>query len=158
MALKNSLQGDRAWAHLVEITVNANTVAFFTSHAETVTHNGQTYAPVPMVIGPIEQQATGQLPTMTVDVWNFRGQAFQFAKDNDLSLNDVVVRIVNLSLTTSGAEDSIRLQILGSAFTEEVGRFTLGHDFNYDAEGPRRTYNRRDFPSIPYNFRQFAIL
>lgn len=111
-----------------------------------------------MVIGAVEQQATGQLPSMTVDVWNFQGMAFQFAKDNDLSLNDVVVRLVNLSLTTSGAEDSIRLQILGSAFTDEVGRFTLGHDFNYDAEGPRRTYNRRDFRSIPFNFRQFAIL
>ena len=111
-----------------------------------------------MMIGPIEQQATGQLPTMTVDVWNFRGQAFQFAKDNDLSLNDVTVRVVNLSLTTSGAEDSIKLQILGSAFTEEVGRFTLGHDFSYDSEGPRRQYNRRDFPSIPFSFRQFAIL
>lgn len=123
-----------------------------------MTHNGRTYAPVPMAIGPVEQEATGQLPTMTVDVWNFQGQAFQFAKDNDLSLNDVVVRVVNLSLVTSGAEDSIRLQILGSAFTEEVGRFTLGHDFNYDAEGPIRVYTRRSFPSIPFNFRQFAIL
>ena len=110
------------------------------------------------MVGPIEQQATGQLPTMTVDVWNFQGRAFQFAKDNDLSLNDVVIRMVNLSLTTSGAEDSIRLQILGSAFTDEVGRFTLGHDFNYDAEGPRIMWNRRDHRSIPFNFRQFAIL
>ena len=111
-----------------------------------------------MLVGPIETQATGQLPTMTVDVWNFQGQAFQFAKDNDLSLNDVTVRVVNLSLTTSGAEDSIKLQILGSAFTDEIGRFTLGYDFNYDAEGPIRVYTRRTFPSIPYNFRQFAIL
>lgn len=156
--MKNALSGERAWAHLVEIEVNANTTAFFTSHPETVTHNGRTYAPVPMAIGPVEQQATGQLPTMNIDVWNFRGQAFQFAKDNDLSLNDAVIRVVNLSLTTSGAEDSIRLQILGSAFADEVGRFTLGHDFNYDAEGPRRTYNRRDFPGIPFNFRAYGII
>ena len=123
-----------------------------------MTHNGRTYAPVPMMIGPVEQQTTGQLPIMTVDVWNFQGQAFRFAKDNDLSLNDVTIRVVNLSLTTSGAEDSIKLQILGSAFADENARFALGHDFNYDAEGPRRTYNRRDFPSIPFNFRQFALL
>jgi len=84
--------------------------------------------------------------------------AFKFAKDHDLSLNDVTIRVVNLSLTPSGAEDSIKLQILGSAFTDEVGRFTLGHDFNYDAEGPRRTYNRRDFPSIPFNFRQYGLV
>lgn len=111
-----------------------------------------------MAIGPVEQQATGQLPTMSIDVWNFQGQAFQFAKDNDLSLNDVVIRVVNLSLTTSGAEDSIRLQILGSAFTDEVGRFTLGHDFSYDAEGPRRIFSRRDFPGIPFNFRAYGII
>lgn len=111
-----------------------------------------------MIIGPIETQATGQLPTMTVDVWNFQGMAFQFAKDNDLSLNDVTIRVVNLSLVSSGAEDNIKLQILGSAFTEEVGRFTLGHDFNYDAEGPCRIFNRRDFPSIPLSFRSYAIL
>ena len=157
MALKNSLEGERAWAHLVELVVNANTTAYMTSHPETVTHNGRTYAPVPMAIGPMESHATGQLPTMTVDVWNFQGYAFQYAKDNDLTLNDVTIRVVNLSLTTSGAEDSIKLQILGSAFTEEVGRFVLGHDFNYDAEGPRRTWNRRDFPSIPFNFRQYGI-
>ena len=111
-----------------------------------------------MMIGEEEQTADGQLPRMNVDVWNFQGQAFRFAKDNDLSLNDVTIRQVNVSLTTSGAEASIRLQILGSAFAQDVGRFTLGSAINYDAEGPRRTFNRRDFPGIPYNFRQYGIV
>ena len=105
-----------------------------------------------------ESTAGGELPRLDVAVWNFQGMVFKFAKDNDLSLNDVTIRTVNTLLTTSGAEDSIKLQILGSVFSDEIGLFNLGYNFNYDVEGPRRTWNRKDFPSIPFNFRQFAII
>lgn len=157
-ALKNQLEGTRAWAHLVELQVNANTTAYFTTSPETLTHNGNTYMPVPMMIGEYEQSAGNELPQLTIDVFNYRGMAFQFAKDNDLTLNNVTVRLVNVSLTNSGAEDFVTLQILGSVFAGEVGRFMLGYNFNYDAQGPRRTWNRNQFPSIPYGMRHFAIV
>jgi hypothetical protein len=111
-----------------------------------------------MVIGTEEQTVGGELPRLNVDVWNTGGMAFRFAKDNDLSLNDVTIRLVNLTLAQSGSEALIRLQILGSAFNSEAGRFILGHELNYDAEGPRRIYDRRSFPSIPFAPRQWAIL
>ena len=155
---KNRLEGTRAWAHLVELTVNVNTTAYFTSHPETLTHNGNTYMPVPMAIGEYEQTGGGELPQLSIDVFNYQGMAFRFAKDNDLTLNNVTVRLVNVSLTNSGAEDFVTLNILGSAFTGEVGRFMLGYNFNYDAQGPRRTWNRNQFPSIPYGMRHFAIV
>lgn len=160
LALKNQLEstGNGYWTHLVELVVNANTTALFTTSPETVTHNGSTYAPVLMSIGQEEQSADGELPRMTIDVWNYRGQVFRFAKDNDLSLNDVTIRLVHTSLTNSGAEDILRMQILGAAFVDEIGRFTLGYRFNYDAEGPSVVYDRTTFPSIPFNFRNYAII
>ena len=110
-----------------------------------------------MVVNVPEQTATGELPQMTVDVSNFKGQALRFAKDNDLALNNVTVRLINTTLTTSGQEDLVRLQILAAVFQNESARFILGYNFNYDAEGPRLTYNRRDFPAIPFNPSKFFI-
>lgn len=142
----------------MEIEVNANSTAFFTSHPETISWNNQLYAPVPIQISEEEQTTDMSLPQLFVDVSNFGGKAFRFAKDNDLALNDVTIRMVNLTLTQSGADARIKLQILGSAFTDEVGRFTLGFGFSLDVEGPNRTYNRRDFPSIPFEFSKYVII
>ena len=153
---KNQLEG-QVWCDLVELVVNVNTTAYFTSFPETLTYDGRTYMPVPMIVTVPEQTADGDLPQMTIDVSNFKGLAFKFAKYNDLSLNNVTVRLINTSLTNSGQEDMIQLQILGATFANEVGRFVLGHNFNYDGEGPRLTYNRRDFPAIPYNPSKFFI-
>ena len=155
---KNQLEGTDAWAHLVEIVVNANTTARFTSHAETVTWNSNVYQPVPLSIGEEEQVAGNQLPSLQVSVANFQGMAYRFAKDNDLALQDVTIRLVNTTLTASGADDSIRMQILGSVFAGEVAVFHLGFNHNYDSQGPRRTYNRTSFPTIPFNLRQWAII
>ena len=116
-----------------------------------------TYQPVPFLVGASEQTADGQLPTLSVDVSNFQGMALKFAKDNDLSLNDVTVRLVNPVLTSSGQEDFVKMQVQTVVFTDEIARFNLGFNFNYDAEGPRRTYNRRDFPNIPYNAAKFLL-
>lgn len=146
------------WCHLVEIEVNASSTAYFTTHPETVTYIARTYTPVPMHIGEIEMSDAEELPQTSVDVVNLQGMAFRFAKDNDLALNDVTIRLLNTTLTNSGADDSVKMQILGSIFTNEVGRFILGRNFSYDGMGPRRVYNRVNFPSIPYNFRRFAII
>ena len=158
LALKNQLEGTRAWAHLIELTVNANTVAYFTTHPETLTHNGTIYQPIPAIIGEESQSIDGELPRLTVDVANFRGEAFRWARDNDLSLNNCVIKFVNISLTNSGDWSAATMQILGAGFSDEAARFTLGWNFNYDASGPRRQYNRRDFPSIPFNWRRFSSI
>lgn len=155
--LKNRTEGERPWAHLVEIEINANTTAFFTSHPETVTWNSQNYMPVPMRIGTEEQGTDGELPRLTVDVSNFQGMAYRFAKDNDLSLNDVVIRRVNVSLTSSGDQDFQRYQILGTVFSNGIGQFMLGPQMNYDSMGPRNTWNRRQHPGIPFNLRKFGF-
>ena len=158
LALKNSLEGTRAWAHLIELEVNANTTAYFTTHSETLTHNGQVYMPIPAVIGEEAQSADGELPRLQIGVANYQGQAFKSARDNDLALNDVTIKFVNVSLTNSGDWDILKMQILGATFAEEAAQFTLGWNFNYDAEGPRRVWNRRDFPSIPFNWRRFSVI
>lgn len=157
IALKNQLEGETVWAHLLDIEVNPSTTARFTSHPETLTFNGQTYMPVPFTVGVEEQTLGSELPQMMVNVSNFQGMALRFAKDNDLSLRNVTVRLVNTTLTASGNDARTRLQILGSVFTNETATFLLGHNFNFDAEGPGRTYNRRDFPSIPFDQKRFAI-
>ena len=158
IAAKNALEGKAAWAHLVEIVVNANSTAFFTSHPETLTYNSQLYAPVPMSIGEEEQSSDGELPRLNINVSNLGGHAYRFAKDNDLSLNNVTIRLINTTLVASGNEDAVRMQVLGSTFVGELGTFILGLGFNYDAMGPRGTYDRTSYPTIPYNLRQFGIL
>ncbi len=129
-----------------------------TTHPETLTHNGTVYFPIPAVIGTMEQINTGELPKLTVSVANYQGMAFKWARDNDLSLNDVVIKFVNISLTNSGDWDSVKMQIVGSIFTEETAQFNLGWNINYDSMGPRRIWNRRDFPGIPFNWRSFAVI
>ncbi len=158
LALKNLMEGRGVWAHLIEIEVNANTTAYFTSHAETITWNNNVYAAVPLQIGVEDQIADGSLPQVTVDVSNVGGAAYRFAKDNDLSLNDVTIRFINTTLTGSGDDKRIRMQIIGAGFTQEVARFTLAQAVTFDSEGPKRTWNRRDHPSIPFNFRQFGVI
>lgn len=154
----NRLEGTRAWAHVVEISVSANSTAYFTTSPDTHVWNSNTYRPIPMSIGEEEQSADGSLPRLFVDVSNYAGQAFAFAKDNDLSLRDVTVRLVNLSFPNSGDDARITMQILGAVFYNEAARFNLGFDFNFDAEGPRNTWNRRDHPSIPISFRTYALV
>ena len=145
--------------HLVEIEINASSTAFFTSHPDTLTWNNQVYAPVPMRIGEEEIASDMSLPRLYVDVSNYAGQAYQFAKDNDLSLNDVTIRLVNLSLTSSGEDVRVKLQIIGSAFSNDAGRFSLGFGFSFDVDGPRRTFNTRDFPSMPTgDFARYVIV
>jgi len=156
VALKNSLE-DTTWCHCIDLTINVNTTAHFTNLPDTLSFAGQVYAPVPFLVGQSEQTADGQLPTLSVDVANFQGMALRFAKDNDLSLNDVTVRLVNPVLTSSGQEDFVKMQVQTVVFTDEVARFNLGFSFTYDAEGPRRTYNRRDFPSMPFNASKFLV-
>ena len=158
LQLKNSLEGRNVWCHLIEIEVNASSTAYFTTAPDTVTYMARNYSPVPMHIGEIEITDAEELPQLSVDVVNFQGMAFRFAKDNDLSLNDVTIRLLNTTLTNSGADDAVRMQILGSVFTNEVGRFILGRNFSYEGMGPRRQYNRVDFPSIPYNMKRFAVI
>ena len=110
---------------------------------------------MPFVVGEEEQSGEGQLAQMTVGVSNFQGMALRFAKDNDLSLNDVTIRLINTTLTVSGQDDNVKLQILSAVYTNEVAKFELGFNFNYDVDGPRQTWNRRDFPSIPFNVGKF---
>ena len=112
---------------------------------------------MPFLVGQSEQTADGQLPSLSVDVSNFQGMALRFAKDNDLSLNDVTIRLVNPVLTSSGQEDFVKMQIQSVVFTEEIARFNLGFNFSWDAEGPRRSYNRKEFPNIPYNASKFLV-
>jgi hypothetical protein len=129
-----------------------------TTHPETLTHNSQVYFPIPAMIGDETMAAEGELPRLNIDVANVRGDVFRYARDNDLSLNDCVIKFVNVFLTNSGDWDSIKMQVLGAGFAEEVARFTLGWNFNYDALGPRRVWNRRDYPSIPFAWKKWATL
>lgn len=142
----------------MELVVNTNTTAFLCSAPDTISYNGQTYMPFPMFIGAEEQTADGQLPRMFVDVWNVGGEVLRFAKDNDLSLNDCTIRLINTTLTSSGQDDRITLQVLGAAFVDEVGRFSLGYRFSYESEGPSAVWNRRDHPSIPFSARNYALI
>ncbi len=145
------------WYHLVELVINPSTTAFMTTFVETVTWNNQTYAPVPMSISPEQQGAEGELPSVYIDVANYGGQAFRFARDNDLTLNDVTIRLVNATATSSGDDSRLKMQILGATFTKDVARFNLSLNFTYDAEGPKRIFDRRSFP-IPFAQGSWVIL
>ena len=158
IAEKNKSEAAGVWTHLVEVQLSVNTTVYFVSHPETVTWNGATYNPMPMRVSAEEQSADGSLPQMTIDVSNPAGQIYRVAKENDLSLKTVIVRAVNLSVTNSGDDARVKMKILGTAFAEESARFTLGFGFNFDAEGPKRVYNRRDHNAVPINFRNYAIV
>lgn len=155
---KNRLEGERAWTHLLEVVINVNTTGFFTTSPETITYSGTVYAPIPAQIGIEEQNADGSLPVMFVDVANLSGKVFRMMKDNDLSMNTVTIRLVNLAQLTGGDEATTVMQITGTAFSNEIARFNLSLNINFEAEGPVRTYNRRSFPGIPFSFRQFGLI
>jgi hypothetical protein len=143
---------------MIEVVVNANSIAYMTTNPETLTWNSRIYAPIPATISVEEQGAQGELPQIFIDVANYGGRAFSFANDNDITLNDVTIRQVSPTLTSSGADARVTMQVLGAAFSKDMSRFNLGWAFNYDAEGPKRTWNRRDHPSIPFAFGQYAFI
>lgn len=158
VAEKNRLEGQHSWAVLVELEVNANSTAFLTTHPDTVTWNGRAYRPVPLQISTEEVASDGTLPSLAVDASNIGGETFKFAKDNDLSLNDVTLRLINTFLTTSGSDARLKLQITGMAFNEESARFNLALPINTELFGPKRVYDRSTFKSIPFGFRAYALI
>ncbi len=142
----------------MEITVNADSKAFFTSHPETLTFSGNVWAPLPIQVGAEEQTSDVSLPRVNIGVSNFGGQAFRFAKDNDLSTNNVTIYVVNTNLLTGGNAAILKMRIVGFTFAKEAARFELGLPFDFNTEGPQGVYNRRSFPTIPFNFLSYAIL
>lgn len=157
IAAKNALEQGAPWAALIELTINANTTAYFTSHPETLTWNNQIYAPVPMQIGTEDLKSDGSLPSYVVDVSNYKGQTFKFAKDNDLSMNDCWIRLINTAIVTSGSDARMRLQIEGMAFNSEAARFNLGLPITTEVFGPKRTYDRYLF-KLPTGFKNYALI
>lgn len=111
-----------------------------------------------MQIGPETISADGSLPSLNLDCSNVGAEAFKFAKDNDLSLNDCMLRTVNTTLTTSGMDARCKLQIAGMVFNEEIARFNLSLPINTEISGPKRIYDRSTFKSIPYGFKAYAII
>ncbi len=138
--------------------MNPSSTAFFTSHTDTFTWNARVYRPVPFQIGTETIAADGSLPALNLDCSNVGGEAFKFAKDNDLSLNDCMLRTVNTTLTTSGMDARCKLQIAGMVFNEEAARFNLALPINTEISGPKRVYDRSTFKSIPYGFRAYALV
>lgn len=158
LASKNAAERGDPWASLVELEINVNTTAYLTSHPETITWNAKTYAPVPMRIGMEEIASDGSLPRMFIDASNYGGMAFRFAKDNDLSLNDVTLRLINLANVASGSDARVKLQIKGAAFASEAVRFNLELPVNTDIEGPKRIFDRSSFKCIPHGFKNYAVV
>lgn len=143
---------------MIELEINVSSTFYATTHAETLTWNSQTYRPIPGEIGEEAQNATGEIPRMFLDVTNMGGEAFRFAKDNDLSLNNVILRLINTSITTSGSDARSKWKIMGVGFNDEVARFNLSLGINPDAEGPARTYDRTTYPSIPIGFASYYVV
>lgn len=158
IAAKNAAEQGEPWAVLVELEVNTNSTSFMTTHPETVTWNSQIYNPVPIRIGMEEITADGSLPRMTLDVANRGGEAFRFAKDNDLSLNEVTLRLVNLANVSSGSDARAKLQIKGALFADEVARFNLELPVNTETEGPKRIFDRATFKCIPFSFKNYSVI
>jgi hypothetical protein len=155
---KNKLETYGAWGVLLELEVNANSTAYFTTYADTFTWNSRVYRPVVLKIGTEQVASDGSLPNLNVDCANIGGEAFRFAKDNDLSLNDVVLRLVSTTQTTSGSDARIKLQVTGMAFNDEVAHFNLSLPINTEVFGPKRVFDRSTFKSIPYGFKNYALI
>ena len=158
LAEKNKLETLGEWGVLVDLEVNASSTAYMTTLADTFTWAGRVYRPIPMQIGTEQIASDGSLPSMTVDCSNLAGEAFKFAKDNDLSLKDVILRSINTTLTSSGMDARLKLQVVGMTFNEEVARFNLALPINTDISGPKRVYDRSTFKSIPFGFKNYALI
>ncbi len=156
IAAKNVADGRTAWGHLVDISLPTST-ARFTSFVETIAYAGNTYEPIPMQVSEEEQVADGTLPQMAVTVANFAGKAYAFATEHDLTGRNVTIRVINTE-SSSGDETKVTLQIKGAVFGDDFGTFELGFPYSLEADGPRRTYSRREFPGIPFQHTNYFIV
>ena len=154
---KNEQDGRRAWLHLLDLSLPTGAVARFTSHPETITYAGNIYAPIPMVLSEETQDSDGTLPRQTVTTANFADLAYDFVRNYDLSGQNVTLRFINTD-SASGDEVKVIYVVQSAIFQREAAQFQLGYPFDMDADGPRRTYNRRDFPGIPFNHRAYALI
>ncbi len=156
IAIKNAQETLGQWVQLVEVSIPSSTVCL-TSFTDTITYAGKTYSPVPLTVGNERQSTDGQLPQTSISVSNFGGFAYRFVSQNDLTQREVTLRLIN-TLSSSGDESKARLWIRGATFTADVATFELGLPLDFESQGPRRTYNRRDFPGIPLNLRAYSFV
>ncbi len=156
VALKNAQETAGQWVQLVEVSIPSSTVCL-TSFTDTITYAGRTYSPVPLAIGNERVSADGQLPQTNVSISNFGGFAYQFVSQTDLTQREVTLRLIN-TLSSSGDEAKARLWIRGATFAVDVATFELGLPLDFESQGPRRTYNRRDFKGIPINLRAYSFV
>src|SRR5215468_8466574 len=123
--------------HVLDITMPSTTPLRVTSYPDTVSYAGNLYAPFPLVVNEERVSGDNQLPTLSVAVSNYAGIAYRFLKENDLTHQQVTVRLIS-TLSNSGDETKARFWIRGVTFAQEIENFDLGFSFNLEAEGPRR--------------------
>jgi len=156
VAWKNSQEIEGGWCQLIDLTLPGSMV-YLTSNPETITYMGNIYCPFPISIDEERTSGDGQLPSIGLRTSNYGGLAYKFVKENDLTLQEVTIRLIN-TLSSSGDEYKARYWIRSVVFANEIASFELGFPFSYEEEGPRRTWNRRDHPGIPLNLRAYSFI
>ena len=106
---KNLLHSPHPWLILLEITLSDSTVIRLVKNTEDITYDSNTYTHFPFILSPVESNADGQIPQVTLKVCNITRYLQPYLNSLDGGMESTVkVIIVNSNHLT---EDYSELEL-----------------------------------------------
>ena len=127
---KNKLSSTYPWLILLDISIPSTpaSIIYLVRNTDDIVFNGQTYIAFPFTIDATKQNATGQIPTVTLQVSNVtRALQVYLEAYKGLVGQSIIMRVVNANYLTENYVDlTFTFEILDCTSTVEWVSFTLG--------------------------------
>lgn len=139
-AEKNAMEGVNPWIWLIEINPSGTEFIFITNDNAPASLGGNTYDPFPFVVGAIDEDITGGLPRLGIQVSSVTKEFSRFV-DRNLGFigQDVLLRLCSKDQGTGTVTQAVLFKFKVEKTIDDAERvtFLLGND----------NLNDRDFPS-----------
>lgn len=124
---KNKVESDTAWLLLAEIDFNG-TLFRITNNNASVTFGGDVYTSFPFDISSMDNNSSGQVPSLTLNVSNVTKAIQHYVEaSNGLVDSTVKIMVVNSGhLTEDYTELTLNYTIMSSSVSQEWVTFKLG--------------------------------
>ncbi len=145
VAIKNRIASTSSWLFLFEIFINGGTLVFrLTNNPEPVTFDGKTFQRYGIGFDEIEENSSGDLPTMSITLSNAdRAVASLLERYNGFRDEKVVVYLVNSEdLGDPSARIRHQFRVQSATVGEQVASLELGSIRFFDMDWPHQKYLR----------------
>lgn len=159
LARLNAQQGGGVFFFAVDLTVDVGDVRYYADAQHAVSFDGNTYAPLPLLVEGLGQTSQQSLPAIRVTTSNVTGDVGAFLETTDLLGHDLVVRLLHMDLLGSTSnQDQAVLQIVSCDWDDQQATITAGLNIGLQDILPRGLISAAEFPGMPEGLRRASIL